>query len=110
MFLLVEAIIHKMCFHAKHFFKYFYFRIGIWEPIAMLTVIIMRVNTSRCPGQIKNYLTECPKLQKRQYLMTYVYVQRELRKISYDSSICPDMEYWRASKKHFFKMAWDSKG
>ena len=37
----------------------------------------MPVNTSRCPGQIKNYLTECPRLQKRQYFMTYIYVQKE---------------------------------
>ena len=56
----------------------------------------MRVNTSRCPGQIKNYLTECLKLQKPQYFTTYIYVQRELRRISYEVYIRPEgaeMEY-----------------
>ena len=114
MFLLVDAIIHKqICSRAKHFFEYFYSRIGIWEPIALLTVIIvMRINTSRCPRQIKNYLTECPKQQKRQYFMTYIYVQRELRRISYDLYIRPksaDLEYWWASKNYFLKIQWNSK-
>ena len=56
----------------------------------------MGVNTSSCPGQIKNYLTECPKLLKRQYFRTYRYVQRELKRASYDVYIRPevaDMEY-----------------
>ena len=72
MFLLVGAIIHKQI------------------------IIIIRVNTSRRPGQIKNYLTECLKLQNCQYFMMYIYVQRELRRNFYEVYIRPegaDMEY-----------------
>ena len=95
-----------MIFH-EAFFEYFHIRIGIWGPIALLPVIIIiRVNTSRCPGQVNNCLTECPKLQKRQYFMTYIPVQRQLRRISHDAYLRPedvDMEYWWASKKTFLK-------
>ena len=69
----------------------------------------MRVS---CPGQINNYLTECPKLQKRQYfhdvyirpgssggfLMRYIYVPRALT-----SNIDGNL------KSTFSKLPWHSK-